>query len=207
MRQPDEPAEKIAVMEKLQLNKLYSLEQYHRIRPEFRSKVMAHKRNRKVALGEHATLYFEDTLTMQYQVQEMLRVERIFEQEGIQEELDTYNPLIPDGRNLKATFMLEYADIYQRRRELARLVGIENRVWARVAGFEKVHGIANEDLERSTAEKTSSVHFMRFEFTDDMVGALKRGADLAFGVDHEHCSKSVDPVPAATRKSLLADFD
>lgn len=193
-------------MEKLQISDLYSLEQYHRIRPDFRSKVMAHKRNRKVSLGEHATLYFEDTLTMKYQVQEMLRVERIFEEEGIREELETYNPLIPDGRNLKATFMLEYADIDQRRQELAKLVGVENRVWARVAGFEKVYGIANEDLERSTGEKTSSVHFMRFEFTDDMVAALRQGADLAFGVDHEHCTESVDPVPGASRESLLADF-
>lgn len=193
-------------MEKLQISELYSLEQYHRIRPEFRSKVMAHKRDRKVSLGEHATLYFEDALTMKYQVQEMLRVERIFEEEGIREELDAYNPLIPDGRNLKATFMLEYADVDQRRQELAKLVGVENRVWARVAGFEKVYGIANEDLERSTAEKTSSVHFMRFEFTDEMVAALRKGAGLAFGVDHEHCTRCVDPVPEATRESLLADF-
>lgn len=194
-------------MEKLKISELYSLEQYHRIRPDFRSKVMAHKRNRKVLLGEHATLYFEDTLTMKYQVQEMLRAERIFEEEGITEELETYNPLIPDGSNLKATFMLEYTDIDQRRRELAKLVGVENRVWARVRGLDKVFGIANEDLERSTELKTSSVHFMRFEFTDDMVAALKQGAQLSFGVDHEHCSESVDPVPEATRESLLADFD
>lgn len=194
-------------MEKLKISELYSLEQYHRIRPDFRSKVMAHKRNRKVLLGEHATLYFEDTLTMKYQVQEMLRAERIFEEEGIKEELETYNPLIPDGSNLKATFMLEYTDIDQRRRELAKLVGVENRVWARVRGLDKVFGIANEDLERSTELKTSSVHFMRFEFTDEMVAALKQGAQLSFGVDHEHCSESVDPVPEATRESLLADFD
>ncbi|MDH3399365.1 MAG: DUF3501 family protein [Chromatiales bacterium] len=194
-------------MEKLQISDLFSLEHYHRIRPDFRSKVMAHKRDRKVSLGEYATLYFEDTLTMQYQVQEMLRVERIFEEEGILEELETYNPLIPDGSNLKATFMLEYADVEQRRRELARLVGVENKVWARVAGFDKVFGIANEDLERSTGEKTSSVHFMRFEFTDDMIGALRQGAGLSFGVEHEHCTESVDPVPETTRKSLLADFN
>lgn len=194
-------------MEKLKISELYSLEQYHRIRPDFRNKVMAHKRNRKVLLGEHATLYFEDTLTMKYQVQEMLRAERIFEEEGIKEELETYNPLIPDGSNLKATFMLEYTDIDQRRRELAKLVGVENRVWARVRGLDKVFGIANEDLERSTELKTSSVHFMRFEFTDEMVAALKQGAQLSFGVDHEHCSESVDPVPEATRESLLADFD
>ena len=194
-------------MEKLQISELFSLEQYHRIRPEFRSKVMAHKRNRKVSLGEYATLYFEDTLTMKYQVQEMLRVERIFEEEGIVEELETYNPLIPDGSNLKATFMLEYADIEQRRQELARLVGVENRVWARVGDFDRVYGIANEDLERSTEEKTSSVHFMRFEFTDEMIGALKQGAGLSFGVDHQYCMESVDPVSEATRESLLADFN
>ena len=194
-------------MEKLQISELYSLEQYHRIRPDFRSKVMAHKRNRKVSLGEYATLYFEDTLTMKYQVQEMLRVERIFEEEGIVEELETYNPLIPDGSNLKATFMLEYADIYQRRQELGKLVGVEDKVWARVGDFDKVFGIANEDLERSTQEKTSSVHFIRFEFTDEMVAALKQGSDLAFGVDHEHCKKSVNPVPQATREALLADFN
>ena len=194
-------------MEKLTISELYGLEQYHRIRPDFRSKVMAHKRNRKVFLGEHATLYFEDALTMKYQVQEMLRAERIFEDEAIMEELETYNPLIPDGSNLKATFMLEYSDIDQRRRELARLVGVENRVWARVQDLDKVFGIANEDLERSTEQKTSSVHFMRFEFTDEMVAALKQGAQLSFGVDHEHCSESADPVPEVTRESLLADFD
>ncbi len=194
-------------MEKLQISDLFSLEHYHRIRPDFRSKVMAHKRDRKVSLGEYATLYFEDALTMQYQVQEMLRVERIFEEEGILEELETYNPLIPDGSNLKATFMLEYADVEQRRQELARLVGVENKVWARVGDFGKVYGIANEDLERSTGEKTSSVHFLRFEFTDEMIGALRKGAGLSFGVDHEHFTESVDPVPEATRKSLLADFN
>ncbi len=194
-------------MEKLQISDLFSLEHYHRIRPDFRSKVMAHKRDRKVSLGEYATLYFEDALTIQYQVQEMLRVERIFEEEGILEELETYNPLIPDGSNLKATFMLEYADVEQRRQELARLVGVENKVWARVGDFGKVYGIANEDLERSTGEKTSSVHFLRFEFTDEMIGALRQGAGLSFGVDHEHFTESVDPVPEATRKSLLADFN
>ncbi len=194
-------------MEKLQISDLFSLEHYHRIRPDFRSKVMAHKRDRKVSLGEYATLYFEDALTMQYQVQEMLRVERIFEEEGILEELETYNPLIPDGSNLKATFMLEYADVEQRRQELARLVGVENKVWARVGDFEEVYGIANEDLERSTGEKTSSVHFLRFEFTDEMIGALRQGAGLSFGVDHEHFTESAVPVPEATRKSLLADFN
>lgn len=193
-------------MKKLQLSDLFSLEQYHRMRADFRKQVMAHKRDRQVALGEHASLYFEDALTMKYQVQEMLRVERIFEEEAIQEELATYNPLIPDGSNLKATFMLEYADADQRRRELARLMGVEDRVWARVEGHAPVWAIANEDLERSTAEKTSSVHFMRFEFTPAMIDALRQGASLSFGVEHEHCNHSVDPVSPATRASLLADF-
>ena len=193
-------------MNKLHINDLFSLEQYHRKRPDFRKQVMAHKRHRQVPLGEHATLYFEDALTMQYQVQEMLRVERIFEEEAIHEELATYNPLIPDGTNLKATFMLEYADVDQRRRELARLMGVEDRVWARVEGNTPVRAIANEDLERSTAEKTSSVHFLRFEFTQAMIDALKQGASLAFGVDHEHYNYSVDPVSAEIRASLLADF-
>ncbi len=193
-------------MKKLQLSDLFSLEQYHRRRPDFRKQVMAHKRHRQVALGEHATLYFEDALTMQYQVQEMLRVERIFEEEAIQEELSTYNPLIPDGSNLKATFMLEYADVDQRRRELSHLMGVENCVWARVEGHAPVQAIANEDLERSTEKKTSAVHFMRFEFTPAMIGALKQGASLSFGVEHAHCNHSVEPVSAAIRASLLADF-
>jgi hypothetical protein len=193
-------------MQKLQISDLFSLEQYHRLRPEFRSQVMAHKRDRQVRLGEHAALYFEDALTMKYQVQEMLRVERIFEEEAILEELGAYNPLIPDGNNLKATFMLEYADVDERRRALAQLVGVEDRVWARVEGHERVWAIANEDLERSTDEKTSSVHFLRFEFTPGMIEALEQGADLSFGVEHEHLTQCRDPVPAATRASLLADF-
>ncbi|MCJ7557715.1 MAG: DUF3501 family protein [Gammaproteobacteria bacterium] len=193
-------------MKKLHLGDLFSLEHYHRMRPDFRKQVMAHKRHRQVALGEHATLYFEDALTMKYQVQEMLRVERIFEEEAILEELATYNPLIPDGSNLKATFMLEYADLDQRRRELAKLIGVEDRVWARVEGYAPVWAIANEDLERSTDQKTSSVHFMRFEFTQAMIEALKQGASLSFGVEHEHSSHSADPVSPAIRASLLADF-
>jgi len=193
-------------MEKLQISDLFSLEQYHRMRPDFRKQVMVHKRDRQVALGEYATLYFEDALTMKYQVQEMLRVERIFEEEAIQEELATYNPLIPDGSNLKATFMLEYADVDQRRSELAKLIGVEDRVWARVEGHVPVWAIANEDLVRSTGQKTSSVHFMRFEFTQSMIEALKRGASLSFGVEHEHCNHSADPLSPAIRASLLADF-
>jgi hypothetical protein len=184
---------------------LYGLEQYARIRPEFRAKVMAHKKNRRVALGDNAALYFEDALTMQYQVQEMLRLERMFEPEPIQEELDVYNPLIPDGSNWKATFMVEYSDEGERRQALAKLIGIEKAVWVRVAGFERVHPIANEDLERQTEEKTASVHFMRFELTPLMIAALKSGAGLAMGIDHPEYRVEVTPTDPV-RTSLVADL-
>ncbi|MGA7979634.1 MAG: DUF3501 family protein, partial [Chromatiaceae bacterium] len=150
-------------MQHLTRDDLHSLEKYAELRSEFRNRVMAHKKTRQVALGPHITLYFEDRLTMQYQVQEMLRAERIFEAAGIQEELDAYNPLIPDGSNWKATFMVEYEDADERREALSRLIGIEDRVWVRVAGFDKVGAIADEDLEREDETKTSSVHFLRFE--------------------------------------------
>ena len=171
-------------MSKLSHEDLYSLEEYSRIRPEFRAKVMDHKKERRVAIGEHAALYFEDALTMQYQVQEMLRIERIFEAEGIQDELDVYNPLIPDGQNWKATFMMEYADVEERKQALARLVGVEQALWVQVEGFEKVHPIANEDLDRSTDEKTSSVHFVRFELTPEMAAAAKGGHAIRVGISH-----------------------
>lgn len=193
-------------MEKLTHEKLFSLEQYARARPGFRAKVIAHKKNRRVALGAHAALYFEDTLTMQYQVQEMLRLERMFEPELIQEELDVYNPLIPDGTNWKATFMIEYPDEAERRAALARLIGIEDTVWVRVAGFEKVHPICNEDLDRSAPDKTASIHFMRFELTPDMRAAVKAGAALSAGIDHAHMTVAVD-VPPAVRDALAADLD
>jgi len=185
---------------------LYSLEEYARIRNDFRRRVMEHKRDRRVALGPHATLYFEDRITMQYQIQEMLRAERIFEQEGIEEELQAYNPLIPDGTNLKATLMLEYPDVEQRREALARLIGIEDQIWMQVEGFGKVTAIADEDLERDTEEKTSSVHFLRFEFTHGMITALKSGADLSVGSDHPALTETVSPVPQAVRDSLVADL-
>jgi hypothetical protein len=194
------------MMEKLTPDDLMSLEEYAKQRPEFRSRVLAHKKPRKVALGDHATLYFEDRLTMQYQIQEMLRVERIFEQDGIMEELNAYNPLIPDGQNLKATFMVEYEDEAERKQQLAKLIGIEDKVWVKVDGFEKVYPIADEDLERDTEEKTSSVHFLRFEFTPEMVSAAKQGAELAIGVEHDQYQASVDPVPAETRQTLVQDF-
>jgi hypothetical protein len=184
---------------------LYSLEQYARIRPEFRAKVMEHKEKRRLAIGTHASLYFEDSLTMQYQVQEMLRLERIFEQEGIQQELDVYNPLIPDGSNWKATFMVEYEDVGERRAALARLIGVEKSIWMQVAGCDKVYAIANEDLERETEDKTSAVHFLRFELTPEMVAAIKQGADIRAGIDHPNCRKEVQ-VPAQVRDSLAGDL-
>lgn len=184
---------------------LYSLEEYAAVRKDFRAKVLAHKKNRRLALGEHAALYFEDKLTIQYQIQEMLRIERIFEPEGIQEELDVYNPLIPDGSNWKATFMIEYPDPQERRAALARLVGIEERVWMQVEGFDKVRPIANEDLKRSLPDKTASVHFMRFELTPAMIAAVKAGAMIRAGIDHpEYHVETV--VPENVRASLAADL-
>ena len=195
------------MMEKLSREDLMSLEEYAQKRPEFRAQVMAHKRNRRLALGEHAALYFEDRLTIQYQIQEMLRAERIFEADGIAEELETYNPLIPDGSNWKATFMLEYGDVDQRQEAVQRLIGIEDVVWVRVAGFDKAYAIADEDLERETEEKTSTVHFMRFELSPEMVAAAKGGAVLSAGIEHEGMAVTVDPLPAAVAQSLLGDLD
>ncbi|MEJ2630357.1 MAG: DUF3501 family protein [Acidihalobacter sp.] len=194
-------------MEKLSREDLMSLEEYAQKRAEFRPQVMAHKRNRRLALGAHAALYFEDRLTMQYQVQEMLRAERIFEAAGIEEELDTYNPLIPDGSNWKATFMLEYDDVEQRQEAVQRLIGIEDKVWVRVAGFDKIYAIADEDLERETEEKTSTVHFMRFELSAEMVAALKQDATLSAGIEHENMPLAVEPVPAEVVQSLVGDLD
>ena len=192
-------------MTQLTASDLMTLEQYARERPAFRAKVLEHKKNRQVALGPNATLYFEDELTIRYQVQEMLRIERIFEPEGIEDELSAYNPLIPDGRNWKATFMLEYPDIDARKRELAQLIGVEDKVWVQVDGHDKVYAIADEDLERDTEEKTSSVHFMRFELTDEMAAALKGGVGLAMGVDHDNLKVTVT-VPDAVRASLANDL-
>lgn len=194
-------------MHKLGIADLYSLEEYARHRDEFRARVLEHKRHRRLHLGEHLTLCFEDRLTMQYQVQEMLRTERIFEEAGIREELAAYNPLIPDGSNWKATLLIEYPDPAERARELARLVGVEHRVWIRVGDFAPVTAIADEDLERSTEAKTSSVHFLRFELEPAMVVALKDGAGLQAGVDHPACAVRLDAVPEAVRESLVADLD
>lgn len=185
---------------------LLSLEQYAVQRDEFRKRVIAHKKHRRIGIGKHLFLYFEDRLTIQYQVQEMLRIEKIFEAEGIREELDAYNPLIPDGRNLKATAMLEYQDVAERKRQLALLKGIEDLVWLKVEGFEPVYAIANEDLERSNEEKTSAVHFMRFELDADMIAALKNGAGLSLGTDHEKYPYSTTATPE-NLEALLADLD
>ena len=193
-------------MKKLTRDDLYPLEKYAELRPGFRAQVMAHKQNRQVSIGPNATLYFEDRMTMQYQVQEMLRIERIFETEGINDELAAYNPLIPDGHNWKATFMVEYPEVEQRREALKRLKGVENHVWVRVAGFEPVRPIADEDLEREDEEKTSSVHFLRFELTPGMVEAVRQGAAVAMGIDHPAYTHRVDPVPSATRDSLAKDL-
>jgi hypothetical protein len=193
-------------MGKLTRNDLMSLEQYAQERPAFREKVMQHKKNRQVLIGDNATLYFEDRLTMQYQIQEMLRVERIFEAEGIQEELGAYNPLIPDGSNWKATFMMEYPDAEQRREALAGLIGIEDKVWVQIEGFDKVWAIADEDLERENQEKTSSVHFLRFELDDAMKTAAKQGAAINMGVDHKNYKYAKTPIPQSVRDSLVADL-
>jgi hypothetical protein len=193
-------------MQKLSRESLMTLEAYARARKDFRARVIAHKKARTVHIGEHVTLIFEDRLTIQYQVQEMLRVEKIFEEEGIQDELDAYNPLIPDGRNWKATMMIEYEDENERKAALARLKGIEDSVWVQVEGLPRVHAIADEDLDRENEEKTSSVHFLRFELSDEMADALKYGMSLAIGIDHAHYQQSIESVPADVRESLLKDL-
>jgi len=185
---------------------LMSLEQYSTARQDFRAQVLEHKRNRNLALGPNATWSFEDRLTMQYQVQEMLRVERIFEADAIQEELDAYNPLIPDGRNWKATFLLEFPDIDERRQRLAQLKGVEDRCWVQVAGCERVWAIADEDLERENDDKTSSVHFLRFELSPQMCAQMKAGAALAAGIDHDNYRHAVARVPQNIRDSLAKDL-
>jgi hypothetical protein len=193
-------------MNKLNRDSLFSLEKYAEVRPEFRARVIAHKKNRRLPVGPNAALYFEDALTMQYQVQEMLRIERIFEAVGIQEELDAYNPLIPDGSNWKATFMVEYPDENERRVQLEKLLGIEKHVWAQVADFARITPIADEDLEREDEHKTSSVHFLRFELTPEMVAAVKDGAAVSMGIDHPAYTYSVEPIPQNVRDSLAEDL-
>ena len=193
-------------MQKLSRESLMTLEAYAKARKEFRARVLAHKKPRTVHLGDHLTIIFEDELTIRYQVQEMLRVERIFEEQGIQDEIDAYNPLIPDGRNFKATLMIEYEDVDERREALSKLKGIEDRVWVRVEGCAAVYAIADEDLERETDEKTSSVHFLRFELSREMAESLKYGVALAIGVDHPHYSAKLDPVTSEVRAALVKDL-
>lgn len=185
---------------------LWSLEEYATRRSDYRQQVMAHKKNRQVALGPNATLYFEDRLTIRYQIQEMLRIEKVFEAQGIEDELQAYNPLIPDGKNWKATFMIEYGDPEIRAAQLQKMLGIEELVWVQVADFEKVWCISNEDLQRSTATKTSSVHFMRFELSEAMIAALKAGSELKMGVEHSVYTHQLT-VNDDTRASLLNDLD
>ena len=192
-------------MDKLSRADLFGLEKYHEVRTEFRARVLAHKRLRQVPIGRNATLYFEDRLTIRYQIQEMLRAERIFEAEAIEEELAAYNPLIPDGANLKATFMLEYEDPDERRRMLGTLRGIENRVWME-AGGERVFAVADEDLDRTTDDKTSAVHFLRFELPSRMRSALGNGAPMRFGVDH-HEYRHQRTLTGDSRAALIADLD
>lgn len=193
-------------MQKLTRDQLIPLEQYAKQRNDFRAKIMAHKKNRQVQIGPHATLYFEDRLTMQYQVQEMLRVERIFEEAGIEDELNAYNPMIPDGSNWKATFMIEYGDESERRVALSKMIGIEDKVWVQVAGFARIWPIADEDLERTTEEKTSSVHFLRFDLAPAMIQAVRSGADIGMGIDHPEYHHQVTKLPPAVRDSLVVDL-
>ena len=189
----------------IQRDSLLSLEAYARERNAFRARVMEHKKRRTVHLGDHLTLLFEDELTIRYQVQEMLRIERIFEEAGIQGELDAYNPLVPDGTNWKATMLIEYPDVEERKRMLERLKGIEREVWVQVQGCTGVHAIADEDLERETEEKTSSVHFLRFELTTEMREALRKGAGLSVGVDHPEYRARIE-LASDVRASLVADL-
>ena len=202
-----EPTEFERSMEKLTKERLLSLEAYDGLRDQFRAEVMEHKKNRRLELGTNATLYFEDSLTMQYQVQEMLRIERIFEAAGIHEELDAYNPLIPDGANWKATFMLEFPDIKERRAMLTQLIGVEETVWMQVGDLDRIRPIADEDLERTDEEKTSAVHFLRFELSPQQIDALKGGAELAAGIDHENYRVEIRPVAENIRQSLVGDLE
>jgi hypothetical protein len=191
---------------KLTASDLMPLEQYARERPVLRARMIEHRRRRQLRIGEHCSWSFEDQATVRYQVQEMLRTERIFEPAGIQEELEAYNPLIPDGRNLKATLLIEYEDAAERTRRLSELRGFERHCWMRIAGFESVYAIADEDLARENESKTSAVHFLRFEFSAQMLASLKDGGSLAAGVDHLHYRHSVDPIPQSLREALMGDF-
>lgn len=192
-------------MKKLVKDELYSLEEYSNMRSDYRTKVRAHKENRIVRIGENVSLHFEDYLTMRYQVQEMLRAERIFDADGINEEIETYNPLIPDGSNWKATMMIQFDNVDDRKVALENMIGIERATWVQVDGFDKVHPIANEDLERETESKTSSVHFLRFELTDEMVEGAKSGVVISAGVSHAAYTHQMR-VPSNIKASLVSDL-
>lgn len=194
-------------MEQLKREDLLSLEDYSAKRDEFRASVLDHKKNRRLQIGPAANLYFEDRLTIHYQIQEMLRIEKTFEAAGIEDELDAYNPLIPTGQNWKATFMLEYADVEERRQMLAKLVGIEDRVWVETEGQSKVYAIADEDLDRSTDDKTSAVHFLRFELPASFIETVKSGSVISVGIDHENYSYTIGVVPNGVQQSLVQDLD
>ena len=185
---------------------LMTLEAYAKARPDFRARVLAHKKHRAVALGDHLTVLFEDELTVRYQIQEMLRIEKTFEEDGIAHELATYTPLVPDGTNLKATMLVEYEDEALRRRELARLIGIEDHVWVQVAHYPRAYAIADEDMERENEDKTSAVHFLRFELGAEAARALKAGAALGIGVDHPNYRATIEALTSPVRDALAADI-
>ena len=194
-------------MKKLTRENLFSLEKYSEIRDNFRLKIMAHKKNRHLAIGPNTTLYFEDSLIMHYQIQEMLRAEKIFESSAIDEELVVYNALIPDGNNWKATFMIEFADEEERRAALKKMLGIENNLWLKIEGFNEIHAISDEDLERSDDNKTSAVHFLRFQLDHEMIDALKGGCQLSAGINHPEYKYTVNPIPQNISESLISDLD
>lgn len=193
-------------MTKLKREDLWSLEEYAEKRADFKKQVIKLKKNRQIALGDNATLYFENEQTIRYQIQEMLRIEKVFEAEGINDELEAYNPLIPDGSNWKATFMIEYGDAEERAKVLATLGGVEDKVWVQVEGFDKAYAIANEDMERSTEEKTSAVHFMRFELTADMSKVVKENKNISMGIDYDGFEQLVNPIAESSRVSLMKDI-
>jgi hypothetical protein len=194
-------------MKKLDRSALWSLEEYAEMRNDFKARVIAHKQNRQLPIGPNATIYFEDDLTIQYQIQEMLRIERIFEAAAIEEELAAYNPLIPNGSNWKATFMIEFAEEAERRVALAKMRGVEDTIWMQVEGHDKVIPFANEDMERTNDDKTSAVHFLRFELDQEMIASLKGGANLSAGITHDEYHHVIDVVPDSVRKLLLEDLD
>ncbi len=185
---------------------LLSLEEYHAQRPEIRANTMAHKKSRNLSVGPNVTLYFEDAITLKYQIQEILRAEKVFDSEGIMDELDTYNAMMPTGTNFKATMMIEYVDVAERIAALEKLIGIDKKTWVQVAGFDKVFAISNEDLDRETEDKTSAVHFMRFELNEDMINAVKSGVDVSVGIDHENYTHWVNPVPDNYREAFVNDL-